>query len=42
MLVAGIRVEGKYSDCGTGFARLGKAVGRYIVGKPLCLYRKMI
>src|SRR2546427_4570826 len=38
MLIAGLRMKGKYSDCGTGFARLGKAVGRYICGKPLCLY----
>jgi effector-binding domain-containing protein len=30
--------SGKYSDCGAGFARLGKAVGRYICGKPLNLY----
>jgi DNA-binding transcriptional MerR regulator len=38
MLVAGIRMKGKYSDCGAGFSRLGKAVGRYICGKALCLY----
>lgn len=38
MLIAGIRMKGKYADCGTGFARLGKAVGRYICGKSLCLY----
>lgn len=38
MLVAGIRMKGKYSDCGAGFARLGKAVGRYLCGKALCLY----
>ena len=38
MLIAGIRMKGKYSDCGTGFARLGKAVGRYICGKSFCLY----
>jgi len=38
MLIAGIRMKGKYKDIGTGFARLGKAVGRYICGKPLCLY----
>jgi DNA-binding transcriptional MerR regulator/effector-binding domain-containing protein len=38
MLIAGLRMKGKYSDCGTGFVRLGKAVGRYISGKPLCLY----
>jgi DNA-binding transcriptional MerR regulator/effector-binding domain-containing protein len=38
LLVAGIRMKGKYSDCGKGFAQLGKAVGRYLRGKPLCLY----
>jgi len=38
MLIAGLRMKGKYSECGTGFARLGKAVGRYICGKSLCLY----
>ena len=38
LLVAGYPMKGKYSDIGTGFARLGKAIGRYICGKPLCLY----
>ena len=38
MLIAGIRMKGKYSDCGAGFSRLGKAIGRYICGKALCLY----
>jgi len=38
MLIAGLRMKGKYSDCGRGFAQLGKAVGRYICGKCLCLY----
>ena len=37
-LVAGVRMKGKYSDCGIGFAKLGKRVGRYAKGKPLCLY----
>ena len=37
-LVAGIRMKGKYSDCGEGFSKLGKAIGRSICGKPLCLY----
>jgi DNA-binding transcriptional MerR regulator len=38
VLIAGIRMKGKYSDCGEGFSRLGKAIGRYICGKALCLY----
>jgi DNA-binding transcriptional MerR regulator len=37
-LIAGLRMKGKYSDCGSGFSRLGKLVGRYICGKALCLY----
>jgi effector-binding domain-containing protein/DNA-binding transcriptional MerR regulator len=36
--IAGIRMTGKYSDCGIGFGKLGKAVGRYIGGKAMCLY----
>jgi DNA-binding transcriptional MerR regulator len=38
MLVAGYRMKGRYQEAGDGFARLGKAVGRYISGKALCLY----
>ncbi|HEY3374489.1 MAG TPA: MerR family transcriptional regulator [Candidatus Aquicultor sp.] len=38
LLVAGIRFKGKYSDCGEMFGKLGKAVGRYINGKPINLY----
>jgi DNA-binding transcriptional MerR regulator len=38
LLVAGIRMQGKYPECGAGFSRLGKVVGRYICGKALCLY----
>ncbi|HEV3167748.1 MAG TPA: MerR family transcriptional regulator [Isosphaeraceae bacterium] len=38
MLVAGVRLQGKYSDCGKGFAQLGRAVGRLACGKPFCLY----
>jgi DNA-binding transcriptional MerR regulator/effector-binding domain-containing protein len=37
-LIAGIRMKGRYSECGAGFSRLGKAIGRYICGKALCLY----
>ena len=36
--VAGIRMKGRYSEMGPVFGRLGKRVGRYIAGKPLCLY----
>jgi effector-binding domain-containing protein len=38
MIVAGIRMTGSYSDCGAGFATLGRKLGRYIAGKPLCLF----
>ena len=38
ILVAGVRMKGKYSDCSVGFQKLGRAFGRYIKGKPLCLY----
>ena len=38
MLVAGIRMQGYYSDCGKGFATLFKRLGRHVAGKPLCLF----
>jgi DNA-binding transcriptional MerR regulator/effector-binding domain-containing protein len=38
VLVAGVRMQGRYSDCGRGFAQLAKRLGRHIAGKPLCLY----
>ena len=38
MLIAGIRMKGKYSDCGKGFAQISKSFGRYICGNPLCLH----
>jgi DNA-binding transcriptional MerR regulator/effector-binding domain-containing protein len=38
MLVGGIRMKGKYSECGKGFAKIGRSLGRYISGKPLLLH----
>jgi DNA-binding transcriptional MerR regulator/DNA gyrase inhibitor GyrI len=38
ILVAGVRMKGRYRDMGQGFAALGKRIGRHIAGKPLCLY----
>lgn len=38
MLVAGVRMKGRYSDCGKGFALIGRKLGRYIGGHALCLY----
>ncbi len=37
MLIAGVRMTGRYSDCGRGFAQIGKQYGRYICGKALLL-----
>jgi effector-binding domain-containing protein len=36
--IAGIRMRGRYEECGGAFARLGRALGRYICGKPLLLH----
>lgn len=38
LLMAGYRMKGKYSECGKGFGWVSRAVGRYICGKPFCLY----
>jgi DNA-binding transcriptional MerR regulator len=38
MLIAGIRMKGKYHECGAVFGKLGKVMGRHISGKPFCLY----
>ena len=38
VLVAAIRMQGRYGDCGTGFARLGRSFGRHICGKPIMLH----
>src|SRR5579871_4864411 len=38
MLIAGVRMKGKYSDCGKGFAKIGRSFGRHIAGKPLLLH----
>jgi DNA-binding transcriptional MerR regulator len=38
ILVAAVRTKGRYSDCGKGFSRIGKAMGRYICGAPLLLH----
>lgn len=38
MLIAGYRMKGKYCECGKGFAKVGKSMGRFICGKPFCLY----
>jgi DNA-binding transcriptional MerR regulator/effector-binding domain-containing protein len=38
MIVAAIRMTGRYTDIGKGLGALYKQVGRYASGKPLCLY----
>ncbi len=38
ILIAGIRIKGKYSDCGKLFGKLARKVGRWISGKPFNLY----
>lgn len=37
-LIAGIRMTGRYSDCGKVFGTLYKRLGRYASGKPMCLF----
>lgn len=36
--IAGIRIRGKYAECGKLFGKLGRSVGRWIRGKPFNLY----
>ena len=38
MLIAGVRMKGKYSDCGKGFGKIGRAFGRHIAGAPFLLH----
>jgi hypothetical protein len=38
MLIAGVRMRGKYSECGKGFGQIGRRFGRHICGKPLLLH----
>jgi len=37
LLVAGLRMQGHYQDCGKGFRQLGMQLGRYTKGPPLTL-----
>ncbi len=38
MLIAGVRIKGKYRECGRGFGQIGKRFGRHVCGKPFCLH----
>ena len=37
-LVASIRMRGRYSECGKGFAKIGRKFGRYICGNAMLLH----
>jgi DNA-binding transcriptional MerR regulator len=36
--IAGIRMKGRYEDCGKAFGKLGRGLGRHIGGKPFLLH----
>jgi DNA-binding transcriptional MerR regulator len=38
VIVAGVRMTGRYAEIGDGFGKLYRRVGRFAAGKPLCLY----
>ena len=38
VLIAGVRMQGKYSEMGRGFAKIGRKFGRLIVGKAFSLH----
>jgi DNA-binding transcriptional MerR regulator/DNA gyrase inhibitor GyrI len=38
ILIAAVRMRGRYSDCGKAFGRIGRHFGRYLNGPPLMLY----
>jgi DNA-binding transcriptional MerR regulator/effector-binding domain-containing protein len=38
ILIAGVRMKAKYSECGRGFAQIGKRFGRQICGKAFLLH----
>jgi len=38
MLIAGIRMKGRYDECGKGFAKIGRSLGRFICGKAMLLH----
>ncbi len=37
ILMAGVRMKGKYPECGKGFSRIGRSLGRQIQGKAFLL-----
>lgn len=38
ILMAGVRMKGKYSECGKGFSKIGRSLGRQIQGKAFLLH----
>ncbi len=38
MLMAGVRMKGRYAECGKGFAQIGKSFWRHIAGPPFLLH----
>jgi DNA-binding transcriptional MerR regulator/DNA gyrase inhibitor GyrI len=37
-LIAGVRMKGKYADCGKGFSKIGRSFGRHISGPCFLLH----
>lgn len=38
LTIAGIRMKGRYADCGAAFGRIARAFGRYLAGSPFLLH----
>ena len=38
MVIAGLRMKGRYEECGRGFSTIARMMGRHLSGRPLCLY----
>jgi DNA-binding transcriptional MerR regulator len=38
LLIAAVRMKGRYQDCGKGFGKIGKALGRFLAGTPFLLH----
>jgi effector-binding domain-containing protein len=38
VLIAAVRMKGRYQDCGQAFGKIGKALGRFIAGAPFLLH----
>ncbi|MGD9855217.1 MAG: MerR family transcriptional regulator [Planctomycetaceae bacterium] len=38
VLVAGVRMKCRYDEMGKGFSQIGRAVGRHVAGRAMCLY----